>query len=381
MFKNKNTLLLDCAIKYLPDEVVRYHIFQKFLKNDKKKRYVTLKFKDSLIPNKLSLLKEKSLFRNRLYAMKNCNRYLLIYLLSMLLGAAFAFFHVGRKTLASLNFKSDQVFFNEFLKDKLMGVQIGDCILSWVLRIDGSKGYLVRDIHFYNILARFIYYFYTQAFFAKCLATLYTGNKYFYAHETTYLDEAIRRVLLRYGFREIRYDFFQHKVIVMPVLKGYEIRKGAYERLCLDEQNFDLEKAENKLRRLVYREETYSYMQGADVNKNINLDISILGNLNNQKVAVIYLHAVSDAQYLYGVDCFIDLHDWLIETLKILDKLNVYVCIKMHPSYYSLMHNYPVDKKYLLVLESIFGVLLDKINVEKPTLTNKKNVCLLHYSV
>jgi len=122
-------------------------------------------------------------------------------------------------------------------------------------------------------------------------------------------------------------------------------------------------------------------MQSADVDVNVKLDISDLNGWDDQKVAVIYMHAVSDAQYFYGVDCFTDLHGWLIESLRLLEQLGINVCIKMHPSYFSAMHNYPVDKEYLKILEKIFGISINKITSSKPMIANRPKVCFLHHSV
>ena len=381
MIRNTHTLLVDCTIKYLPDEVVRFHIFEKLLKNDKNKKYVTLSFKDMLIPHGLAILKEKSVFRKRLYAMKNCNRYLLLKLVAMLAGVLMAIGKLILELIRSFRINKDKEYFAFFLSSAAAGVQIGDCVLSLVLRTEGSKGFLVRDFHFYKTWIKFLFNFYSTVMFSRVLAWLYTGNKYFYSHETTYLDEAVRRILLKIGFNEIRYDFFQHESIVMPSLYGYEIRNREYGRLHLDESKFELEKAEKKLRDLVYRNETYSYMLTSDVHLGTRLDNSDLVNWSEQRVAIIYLHAVSDAQFFYGVDCFIDLHDWLMETLALLEKCGVNACVKMHPAYYSVMLNYPVDKKYLKTLEEIFGISIDQISPGKPTITNRPNVCFLHHSL
>ena len=381
MFKNQQTLILDCAIKYLPDEVVRFHIFEKFLKDDEKKQYVTLSLRDMFIPNSLAILRETSLFRKRLYVMKNCNKYLFLKLVSMMIGFLMATGNFIAGVFSTFEYKDDKEYFKAFLVKQAVGVRIGDCILSTVLRLNGSKGLLARNFHFYKTWWKFIVSFFSATIFTRCLSVLYAGDKYFYSHETTYLDEAIRRILLNFGFREIRYDFFQRKAIVMPVLYGYEIRKRTYGRLNQDKSQFDLKLAEKKLRDLVYRNETYSYMIGADIDVTLRLDISKLRRWGDQRIAIIYLHAVSDAQYFYGIDCFIDLHDWLIETLRLLNKLGINTCIKMHPAYFNGMHNYPVDKEYLKTLEKIFGISIDEITPSIPTITKMPNVCFIHHSV
>ena len=381
MIRNTNTLLLDCAIKYLPDEVVRFHTFEKFLKDEKNKKYVTLRLKDMLVPHGLAILKEKSVFRKRLYAMKNCNRYLLLKLVAMLAGVLMAIGYFIPGLIRSFRINEDEEYFTFFLASTAAGVQIGDCVLSLVLRTKGSKGLLVRDFHFYKTWIVFMSNFYSTVIFSKVLAWLHSANKYFYSHETTYQDEAVRRILLKIGFREIRYDLFKHESDIMPVLYGYEIRNKAYRRLHLDKISYDLEKAEKKIRDLVYRNETYGYMRGADIDLSTRLDISDMSQWGNERIAVIYLHAVSDAQYFYGVDCFTDLHDWLMKTLALLGELEIKVCIKLHPSYFSDMHNYPVDREYLIILEMLFGLSIDQIIPSKPAFTSRSNVWFLHHSV
>ena len=59
---------------------------------------------------------------------------------------------------------------------------------------------------------------------------------------------------------------------------------------------------------------------------------------------IIYAHAFTDAQLVFGYDGYANMCDWLIETINILKKLKKSVIIKPHPNFYDyLLLN--LDKK------------------------------------
>jgi|TARA_B110000114_G_scaffold177178_1_gene208674 hypothetical protein len=49
---------------------------------------------------------------------------------------------------------------------------------------------------------------------------------------------------------------------------------------------------------------------------------------------IIYAHAFTDAQLIFGYDGYANMRDWLIETINILKKLKKPVIIKPHPNFY-----------------------------------------------
>jgi hypothetical protein len=98
-------------------------------------------------------------------------------------------------------------------------------------------------------------------------------------------------------------------------------------------------------------------MSASDVNTDLKImatDVEMICGLP-KKIAIIYMHAVSDAQYFYGTDCFFDLDDWLKYSIQELVNLDLTVIVKLHPSYFSYLHNYPADINYFHHIREFYG--------------------------
>jgi hypothetical protein len=376
MYKKENKiLLLDVELRYLPLEIYKYHLI-KCVEDHYQKPvdYFALNLNDFFRKNK-----SEHFLRSRLYDLKiNFKNKKTLFL--SIINFPLNFFLIVLKNLWLLNFFID----DEDYKIKVLNLTgaknsiIGDCICSYILKRQGSQGYIHKSLIQYIYIFKFLIRY-----------TLYIGiiddiqkkyvKKLFYSVETSYLDEAVRRYLIKRDFTEIGYDYYIGRTVQYPRLLGYEIRKGEYQRKILISNNvvLDVDQAKTKLKSLVNREIQYHYMAGMDVDVDIKLNIEKISENN----AVIYLHAVSDAQYFFGPDCFIDLHDWLMKSIELLIKNDFRVFIKLHPSYFSKYHNYPVDKEYLAYLESIFDINLPNILVNKPAKTNIKNVQFISHRV
>jgi hypothetical protein len=262
---------------------------------------------------------------------------------------------------AWLYFLGKSNFINLIREYEFEGVPIGDCVFSSYLRGDRSAGLIAFNwgivLKFATILIRLEY--------LKELVARYelsAENKIFYANETAYFPEAARRLLVRKGYREIRYNQYDKKYTLINCNQGNLIHKNPALRSVLYALITDknLKQAEVMIEKLVKREITYDYMRHQDIDPNCQVHNDLFHFEKSKKNVVIYMHAVSDAQYFYGRDCFLDLHDWLMKTILILREYNFDIFLKLHPCFYNREVFYTSDKRYLQKLGKDFNI--DLIN-------------------
>jgi len=378
--KSNKILFINAGSEMLPIQAVTYHVLHKVFGFNNKIQFITLNYKDFIVPNWISIKKTKSIFRRRLNLLRNNNKYAILYLFSLLVSLPLMLINTVNIVIMSIANKDDKVFFNAFLLNKIAGLRVSDCILGILLRTEGSKGYLVRDQLFWGILIGFLYWFCVDYVFLRILSLFYCGHKYFTLLDTIYFEEALRRLFLKFKYTEIRYDNFMGKIVAMPPLTGSEINKKITIRNQYVPSENDLIKAKEKIEALVYRKDTYDYMRGGDVDMTIKLDLEAIEKLFRKKTAVIFLHQVSDGQYCFGVDCFTDLHDWLVSTLSLLCKYDINVIIKMHPAYFNSNIDYAVDKEYIRVVEDLLGVSFEQNNQAYLMPTKISNTHIIHHS-
>lgn len=277
--------------------------------------------------------------------------------------------------------KKNTDYFHDILFINYCGIPIGDCICSSYLRSKDSNGYLELNL-------RFIKIYFTTIFKIKLFDTViknikndYSGKKYFHIGEVSYVQEAYRRLLLKYGFEAINFNEQEKKYALFEdKYFGYQLRRlDYYIKKKIDE--IKIQDAEHFVDDLVYRRKTLDYMSGSDVD--IKSTLHNLGSVLDKKIAVIFLHAVSDIQYEYGVGCFNDLHDWLIQSIDVLRERNINVVIKAHPSFFNkfISHFYQSDRNYLLFLNKYFDVDIVDLPIETVISTKMEGVFFVNHKI
>ena len=373
--------IIDLGNDRISNKVFKYNLFNTIFNNDEKDIY-TLSFRK--VFSKWRLRNTKSTIEKRyadiLKPILNVVSVLFVSIISQLYFALYL--PILCKKLVKTSF-DEKLFFDEFLKLEVLGIHIGDCLCSSFLRSADSRGLIERSVAFYKHVLVFVIKFIFLYFSLRVERFKSYKNSYFFCTETTYMTEAIRRLLLKYRYQEIRYDPFEAKIVLLPYLKGYELRlrKDLLPNIYESVTNAQMLKAKDKLESIVYRNETYRYMKKSDVDLAIKLELKNEVLEQEEKIAVIFLHAVSDVQYIFGVDCFLDLHNWLMESIKLLKLHNVKTIIKMHPSYFSIEHSYPADERYLEKLGNIFDVDLFDLKKSELICSNDSYVFFLGYGV
>lgn len=265
-------------------------------------------------------------------------------------------------------------FYEALLKVEYKEVPVGDCIFNSYLRFCHDT---VRVDYAY--LKTFYQVYKNLTLWDKVLeknshAAL---KKIFLIPEPVYHDESLRRLLLRRGFTEIRQNPATGQLTMLKKQPwGPRIMFDSF--LSRNIQRKHLPKVKKELAALVSREETYEGMNraGGDINPNVKLR----SGPDFSAAAAIFLHAISDAQYIYGISCFLDLHDWLMSTIKISRTQKIPLIIKCHPSLFNPDLNYPVDKMYLRRLQKTFGIHPEKISADEISATRVPGVYFIHHT-
>ena len=264
-------------------------------------------------------------------------------------------------TLFALLKISILVIFNKkrgILDIKLRNQKVGDALVSTFLRSRKSIGiYVVNIMLYYSLLKQVIYLHcaceLSEYLRLNCLKI--NKNLAFLVTETTYLQEACRRLFISQGIDEVRWNPLLKKFSIFHGFNGIQISKFDHISKSLSSYLLDntySDKGHILLDKLVRREWTYAYMTKSDINPDEKIVFSFE---HTGAYAVIFMHAVSDAQYLFGDNDFLDLHDWLIKTIKLCIEYNITCVLKLHPSYFSEDHNYESDKRYLQIIQKLLS--------------------------
>lgn len=293
------------------------------------------------------------------------------------------------KQISSVLFKSSFTKSNFFetlliLKYKSKFI-IGDCICNTTIRFN-DKGRLVINLTLFKYWAILLFNLYYIEEVLKNKILIKSDEKLFYCPETGYTNESIRRLLLNFGYTELRLDYKSNKIQkIEDQLIGPEIEKRNYS-IHIDDSNENIVEGEKILNRLVNRSYTIPIMDGFDVDTALKL------NTNLEKIefskfkiprntAVIFLHMVSDIQYYFGTDCFNDLHDWLIKSISLLNDRNLQIIIKLHPGYFNNNYPYPGDRNYLYFLNKYFEIDIENISVGEILSTKYKNIYFINHKI
>ena len=380
MVSMNNNIFIDLGNKLTSDNTYKFNLLNSITG---KVEYINFNWR-----NYLTLCKKQKTnqFLNDRYLNGNISsRYLMCFFLALPLAIALSLIVFIKFTLQlTIKGRNSDTFFSKFMEFDFQGIKIGDCILNAYLRQDNCEGFLKIDKAFFKVVIVSILQASIAYSFLFFINRKRFSSKNFICNEVTYVPEIYRRILLDFNFTEIRYEPFLNKITHLPSMYGYEIRhrKDLYfsikESLTVENRK----QGEDKLSSLVNREETYYYMSKSDVDLELKVDFSEVNNkYENNRKSVVFMHAVSDAQYLFGTDCFIDLHDWLMTSVKLLKNNNILPVIKLHPSFFSEQHDYPVDKKYLHFMSTIAELDLFSLPDNQPVFSEKLGVYFLSHKI
>jgi len=290
--------------------------------------------------------------------------------ISALLLLGFSVLLCGWKVLeAALASAGPQKYFQIFKKAKVFEIQIGDCVCNSYLR---HFHYQLRmDFKFLKTLFSHIS---QVALWNHYLSLVPNASpKYFVLFEFTYLDETLRRFFLKKNLLELRQNINTGK---LEILRGMPDGK----ELCM--QTFYSGKKSRKTaqRELLHLSQRKKRFLEMDKTADVNLQASPpLGGM--PKAAFLFMHAVSDAQFLFGSSCFVDLNEWFWFSVKAVQNLKLPLVIKAHPMYFDKWYNYSVDKSYLRHLETSFQINFSKIKPHDLMKTSHANVYFIHPSI
>lgn len=279
---------------------------------------------------------------------------------------------------------SGNSFLHVLLRTRLDAILIGDCICGTALRFDNPTGKLDINIELLKKIRQSLYQYYSVSFFLRFSGFLKNGSaKYFYIPELTYWDEIKRRLLLSKGYVELRLDYGTGKFspLTKP-LYGFEIAIEEFNTSAICEYN--RKKSEEYLNDFIFRRKIYSALADCDVKKDIKLTGTLVEFLRQKpqvKVAVIFLHQISDAAYIFGIDCFIDLNDWLFKSINYLKLCGIEIIIKIHPAYFSKKLTYPIDLIYSKHLEEVFKINFSLMEIDQLHISSFPGVMFAHHQV
>ena len=275
-------------------------------------------------------------------------------------------------------------FLHHMLRLKSNGIVVGDCMCSESLRKNSPRGVLEVNLGLIQSIHRLSFEQSMVHIFVKISSLVNQKYKpYFVATELTYSDELKRRLMCSLGCVELRLEYQSGMVLpILPSLTGTQIIIRDFN--TVPAKTFDYENSEEYLKNFVYRNTVYRALPDCDIDTSLQfnqLDVKNFFGASEQKQAVIYLHQVSDAAYVFGVDCFVDLHEWLITSIRLLTEQNIAVIIKVHPAYFSKLITYPIDLKYAKHLEDVFGVSFSSMPKNGIQKSRIPDVSFVHHEV
>ena len=254
--------------------------------------------------------------------------------------------------IISFFFYNREKFLSLLLSLRSKNILIGDCILSSYQRNIETKIILEKNLELYLFL---VASYFSILINIKQLEKHINANnvpKYFICHETTGLEEVLRRYCLKRELLEIRYSSHHKGIRLFSGFDGVALRKqetlNAQAGMEIKQKTLNLQK--EKLTALVNRTVQYQYLRSVDIDLKITLGLT---PTSPKKTVIIFLATLSDAQYLYGIGPFPSLdifHESLL--LSFLDR-GYDVVIKPHPA---MLKN----KDYAVKDRAYYKMLLDK---------------------
>lgn len=276
---------------------------------------LNFEIKDYQFPEKKHLLK---------YLLLLTIKFNLIYFLSLIskflkILFTFLFFDNTSSSLCS-----------HLLKLKIFTISAGDCIMSDYFR-SPTTGYnpkysFLNIIYFLKrIFFYYLIYFQFQNFYKK------ENNLILFSYETTGVDEYFRRLCLSCDCIEIRFSPFEGGYRFFQNYNGVSLRKFSKLRSYHYSKfsNNELLIGQKKIKSLVNRHDSYSYMKNFDIDTKLEIGIN---PLPTKSTVIIFLSTLSDAQYLYGVGPFSSLPEFHERLIEISLSKGYNVVVKPHPS-------------------------------------------------
>lgn len=255
------------------------------------------------------------------------------------------------------SFSSREATLYKYLNFRSSSLVLGDCIVSQWFRESSTHSLFSGSIH-----SKFSVFFLGLKIigFAGMATQICRKNRsiqFFFIDETTGKAEALRRVFCTFSeMEELRFDLTRTEFRVIGQCTGIDIRKFYYKKPAFYEDitKDNLSHGMSLLEALVYRETTYRYLLSVDVD--ISLTFPVEKAKVRQKSVVIFLATISDAQYLFGIGPYADLHHWLMHSVEVARALGYLVYVKIHPGMSRQTGYAAKDRAYLRYLRDYFGV-------------------------
>lgn len=210
---------------------------------------------------------------------------------------------------------------------KYKNIEIGDLIIETYLRFRSSPKFNVRDIFVYKII-------WQSVIDIERLSKFFITNKpdLYITSYTSYTKHGIpTRVALKYNIKTISFGNFQTIGKILTKKDNLQTHNCKFFKKNFDQlpnKNLLLNKAQKHLKsRLMGNKDnqTYYMKKSAYHEKFLNT------NLKKSSV-IIYLHDFFDAPHISRNFIFPDFWEWLMFTIKALNKYKINFYIKKHPN-------------------------------------------------
>jgi hypothetical protein len=247
-------------------------------------------------------------------------------------------------------------------------IPIGDCIASSYMR--SFRDTISLDFKYFRLIFQVIK---DLIIWEKVLSRLICSGKrkFFLIPERVYHDEALRRLLLSRGFYELRQSHLDGKLRkIRHRQKGTQLYLDVFYSKKTDQSS--MKRIKQEIHDYAEGNKNYDYMERLHQKK--KKKVSFLHEKDINTAAIIYLHAISDAQYIFGVGCFADLHEWLQATVAICQKVKLPLIIKCNPVYFMKEGRSPIDAMYVKRLERLFHLSLAELPTGRLHATSHRDV-------
>ena len=254
-----------------------------------------------------------------------------------------------------INYFTNEKFCWFVLRLKYNKIIIGDCIASTYFRSNKTDIIPTRSIQYLTFILIYLLYisYYLKIIDKKLFST--NNRVILFCFETTGIHEILRRHLILNNIVELRYSIFHKGHRFFDGYTGVDLRKASNLRheIYSNLKDNHIEQGKVFLKKLVHREETYDYMKEFDLNLNLILPIKVTPV---KKTIILFLSTISDAQYLYGVGPFTDLHQFQLYNINVALENDYNVVIKPHPSMLKAKDYCKKDIAYFNKLKDIFSI-------------------------
>ena len=303
-------------------------------------------------------------------------------LLSVLTLTLFVIFWVAAIFLlfflrATLSWKSYISLFKNLTLNKVL---VGDGILSSVMRSRYSRAMLEDSFRFHLILSLYVSFFFAIWLYIVLLnwvCILIGIDKYHWITDCVYINNSFRRLLSHKNSTEVRYtndnyNFYQNfKPNRSLQLENYYVDHE--KKVSYSVESYS--KAKDLVNRIIDKKADMGFLTSEAFNQLNKLNVK-KGLLTVQrKSVVLFMHSYADAQYDFGVDEFLDIHEWQNETIDICLQCGLDIYIRPHPEMLVKSHlNFPSELKYLDKLSHDYCIDLSDLNKNAIIETNKERV-------